>query len=437
MANCCPKECVMVDYCQGKKLGSINTNTVFQILYEHYKQAIDSYFYQKTAPFGRSCAEDLTQETFTKAYLKIAKLKDYCNVRSWLYVIAKNTFIDYWRKNRKELLQASPIDLKTSTLATKKNIPLLHLLQNETRKQLLEIINNLPPKYLKAIYLYDQENYTYAQAAKIMNLSIAAYTSLLNRARVRLQEVTIAQLFSLNKEFLSKEEYATIKKWIANLQLTADFAELINYGMLAHFQQQADMYNSFHQYNYHSLIDPYILGKYSLNKNDRAADFGMGTGIFTTKLSRYVHSVHGYDFSSEMCQLAQKRFQAERINNIVCQNVNFMELNLGNSKYDHAYCLTVLHHIAYPQQAVEKMVQFLKKGGKLIISDFYKHKYMELVTENSDLWYGFNKEQFSGFLTTAGLKNVWVEVHQELPITFRTKTGKIGKIPTIIGGGEK
>jgi len=60
-----------------------------------------------------------------------------------------------------------------------------------------------------------------------------------------------------------------------------------------------------------------------------------------------------------------------------------------------------------------------------------------MVEERKDLWYGFTKEQFIKYLTNAGLKNVWAEVHPKLFQAYQTKSGKIAKIATIIGGGEK
>lgn len=44
-------------------------------------------------------AEDLTADTFTKAWKKIDTY-DFRHPRGWLYAIARNTLTDYWRKKK-------------------------------------------------------------------------------------------------------------------------------------------------------------------------------------------------------------------------------------------------------------------------------------------------------------------------------------------------
>ena len=244
-------------------------------------------------------------------------------------------------------------------------------------------------------------------------------------------------MFDLDKNALTKNEYASFSKWLANIELSDDISEPIEKGMQNYFNQKATSYDNNSYSDYHNLIDSYILQKYPLDKGHTAADFGMGTGIFTSKLSYYVKKIDGYDFSKKMCDIARQKFKELMIKNVECKNLDFTETKDIQSRYDYAYCITVLHHLAYPGKAVEKMVKRLKAGGRLIVSDFYKHNCSELVEEKNDLWYGFSKEQLSRFLKNSGLRRVWVEVHKKFSITYRTIDGKIVKIPTIIGGGEK
>lgn len=417
-------------------LSPIKGDGYFQSLYEQYKYSIYKFFYEKTV-HDRSTAEDLTQETFIKAYRNLDKLEDDSNVVGWLYVIATHTFIDYCRRNNKRNLLDSFSELDSLTLQGAENTPDHNLIRNEFKTMFHRICESLPPRYCRAIFLHEYENYTYAQAAKIMDISLPAYTSLFNRARIKLKETTIAYLLSVDKDALTKNEYATFAKWIVPTQLSDDISEPIKQGMRNYFNETAAIYNDHLYHDYHSLIDDYILQKYPLKEEHITADFGMGAGIFASKLSRYVERVDGYDVSKEMCYIARHNLKIHKISNVVCENKDFLSPGIASFKYDYAYCITVLHHLTYPHKAVENMVEKLKKGGGLIISDFAKHKYPEVVETNSDLWYGFTKEQFLKFLMDAGLKNVWVEIHKELPRSFHPKSGKSIKIPTIIGGGEK
>lgn len=48
-------------------------------------------------------AEDLTADTFTKAWTRLESF-DFKQPRPWLYTIARNTMMDHWRKKRPEIL---------------------------------------------------------------------------------------------------------------------------------------------------------------------------------------------------------------------------------------------------------------------------------------------------------------------------------------------
>ena len=54
---------------------------------------------------NHSDAEDLVQETFAKAYAALHQFKPGTNLRAWLHRILSNTFINTYRKKRREPLQ--------------------------------------------------------------------------------------------------------------------------------------------------------------------------------------------------------------------------------------------------------------------------------------------------------------------------------------------
>src|SRR5229473_337019 len=57
-------------------------------------------------------AEDLVQETSAKAYAAFAQFRPGTNLRAWLHRILSNTFINSYRKRRREPRQASSGDLQ-------------------------------------------------------------------------------------------------------------------------------------------------------------------------------------------------------------------------------------------------------------------------------------------------------------------------------------
>ncbi len=77
----------------------------FGLLYDHYLDAIYRFIYYKV--FSREVAEDLVSDTFFKA---LKQLQSYNSSRgrfnSWLYQIARNTVVDYYRTKKENV----PID---------------------------------------------------------------------------------------------------------------------------------------------------------------------------------------------------------------------------------------------------------------------------------------------------------------------------------------
>src|SRR5215470_18827313 len=51
---------------------------------------------------NRADAEDLVQETFTRAYASFGQFQPRTNIRAWLYTILTNTFCSNYRKRRRE-----------------------------------------------------------------------------------------------------------------------------------------------------------------------------------------------------------------------------------------------------------------------------------------------------------------------------------------------
>lgn len=65
---------------------------------EMYQQQIYAYIYRMIK--NPQDAEDLTQDTFTKAYKHLSSLKDVALLKSWLYQIAYRTTINHIRKTQ-------------------------------------------------------------------------------------------------------------------------------------------------------------------------------------------------------------------------------------------------------------------------------------------------------------------------------------------------
>lgn len=79
-------------------------SAAFTELFDQYQRPIVNYLYRMVN--DREVAEDLAQDTFLKAYRAIDRTDPDLNFRAWIYRIATNTAMSYFR--RKRLVQWIP-----------------------------------------------------------------------------------------------------------------------------------------------------------------------------------------------------------------------------------------------------------------------------------------------------------------------------------------
>ena len=139
-------------------------------------------------------AEDLVQDTFTKAYTSFHQYQDGTNLKAWMYRILTNTFINSYRKKQREPLQSDAdgvedwqlvrAEAHTSRgLRSAETEALDHLPDSDVKKALQE----LPSDFRMAVYLADVEGFAYKEIAEIMDTPIGTVMSRLNRGRSMLR----------------------------------------------------------------------------------------------------------------------------------------------------------------------------------------------------------------------------------------------------------
>lgn len=148
-------------------------------IYQMYMN--DVYRFLLSMTKDKHLAEDLPQETFMRAYIHIHSY-DHSKVKPWLFQVARNAFIDYVRKHKKEVTISD--DLIGSLFQNAVQSP-AH--QVEIKEVLTGYMSELPDNYREALTLYYLKELNYKEASHIMNISEANFKSVLFRARQRLK----------------------------------------------------------------------------------------------------------------------------------------------------------------------------------------------------------------------------------------------------------
>lgn len=129
-------------------------------------------------------AEDIVQETFLRAYLYVELYRNE-NVKSWLFKVAYRTYIDHYRKQKKNIIKEIGFFHRL-----KQQGPSLHeqIILNEEMHELQTWIHDLPEKQRIAIVLHDIHELPYKEAAQIMNVTLNHYKILLFRGRQSIRQ---------------------------------------------------------------------------------------------------------------------------------------------------------------------------------------------------------------------------------------------------------
>jgi RNA polymerase sigma-70 factor, ECF subfamily len=145
-----------------------------------------------------SDAEDLLQETLTRAYTGLHGYTPGTNARAWLHRIMANAFLNGCRKRRREPAPVGCPEFETghqpATIRTVGGELALapsaedEVLRRFAHSEFREAIEALPDCFKAAVYLADVEGYSYYDVADMIGVPIGTVMSRLHRARSRLRK---------------------------------------------------------------------------------------------------------------------------------------------------------------------------------------------------------------------------------------------------------
>ncbi len=164
-------------------------DTAFSTLVKKYQRSVHALAWRKIGDFH--IAEDITQETFLKAYQRLSTLKEPQSFASWLYVITAHHCTAWHRKNRtwtQSLEDTSSAHLEKATYSgyvIAENERMTTEAQREVVKKLLA---KLQESDRTVITLYYLGGMTYEEISEFLGVSEAAIRNRLYRARRRLKK---------------------------------------------------------------------------------------------------------------------------------------------------------------------------------------------------------------------------------------------------------
>lgn len=155
----------------------------FGSLMTEYKARIHAFAYRKLGNFQD--AEDITQEVFLKAYLKLNTLKQQEKFLSWLYAIAFNLCKDFSRSASHRLDSDYLADQGSTSL---ESLSMCSYHECEICESLHETLEALPEKYRQVLILHYLDGLSCREIAQVLGTSPHAIDMRLTRARFELRK---------------------------------------------------------------------------------------------------------------------------------------------------------------------------------------------------------------------------------------------------------
>lgn len=171
-----------------KKLieNSRKDKTQFSPIYHHYKDHVFKYCYYRVN--DKTIAEDLTSIIFEKALKGLDNFQwQGVSFSAWLFRIARNQLIDYYRKSNKRdaTIGVDYLD----TFESNEKTPHERVEEMFAEDLLYSVLKQLPPREREIIYYKFYDGYTNRLIADITSLSETNVGTIIYRALKKLKEL--------------------------------------------------------------------------------------------------------------------------------------------------------------------------------------------------------------------------------------------------------
>lgn len=141
-----------------------------QQVWTKYAEDLKRFIFSKVK--DEAVTEDILQDSFIKIHTKLHTLKDLKKLKPWIFSIARNSVLDYFKTTNKTFEYANfeaETEIETHT---------------HTEKDCLRgILQNLPKKYRDPIFLSDIKGLKQQEVANQLKQNITTTKSQIQRAR--------------------------------------------------------------------------------------------------------------------------------------------------------------------------------------------------------------------------------------------------------------
>ncbi|MBQ2026485.1 MAG: sigma-70 family RNA polymerase sigma factor [Alistipes sp.] len=157
-------------------------STAFDTLFARHSDAIHAMLLKYSG--NSDDVNDLMQEAFMKAYLKIGLYNPKYDFGAWIYTIARNTFVDFSRTRKSNALNPQNLspEIDNTTQASAPT-PEDYIINAQQRAQIERYIAMLPEDYRQLFELRFLDEYSYDEIAEKLDMKLGTVKTRIFRVR--------------------------------------------------------------------------------------------------------------------------------------------------------------------------------------------------------------------------------------------------------------
>lgn len=178
-----------MDQRPGQEPGSPQANSsydaAFSQLYQQYYTKVFAFIYSRVG--NVDLTKDLVAEVFERAYLKGHSVREPNAYGTWLFMVAKNVVVGYYRKQKREANGMGRVR-DSLYLAEPPAEPEAQALQNERVRNLISHLRTLPARDQELLSLKFDAGLSTAEIARVMGMSEVNARVAIFRALKRLRQ---------------------------------------------------------------------------------------------------------------------------------------------------------------------------------------------------------------------------------------------------------
>ncbi|NAS29607.1 sigma-70 family RNA polymerase sigma factor [Flavobacteriaceae bacterium R38] len=161
----------------------------FSFLLDHFWN--DIYAFQLLRTHNENDAEDISIQTFSRAFDKIASYDEKYEFKTWLITISKNIHIDHIRKQKSSIINQAIQEENNAVYEVMDDTPTAEdkLITEQNLAKLLRYIKKLKPHYQKVINLRYFQELSYQEIAQELEEPLNNVKVKLLRAKKLLAEI--------------------------------------------------------------------------------------------------------------------------------------------------------------------------------------------------------------------------------------------------------